>query len=441
MNVRKSVVWLLLLVLAGNGTGCDLVDIEDRPDPNGPSLEGVLRNPTRAQIENLAVGVEASARLELQTYFVDVGMIGREVYRFSSADPRFTGDLLGKGTSVLDNNTFYITRPWGARYRTIRNANILIEAADLSTALSAEEKRAVKGFAGTFIAHQLLMNLNLTFRNGIRVDVAGEEPGPVAGYDEALAQIAAMLDAANGDLGAGGSVFPFPLSGGFAGFNTPPTFRQFNRALAARVAAYRQDWAGVLNLLQGSFLDVNAPLTRGVYHSFSTAPGDLANPLAFNPNAPAGDAYVAHPSYANDIRPGDTRIAKVLLRDEPASLDGLTSNYGIVTYPAADSPIPIIRNAELILLRAEARIQTGDLAGAVADLNVIRQAAGLGPYDGAMTRDALLDEMLYQRRYELFNEGHRWVDMRRYGRLNQLPIDRAGDDVWEQFPIPRTENV
>ena len=34
---------------------------------------------------------------------------------------------------------------------------------------------------------------------------------------------------------------------------------------------------------------------------------------------------------------------------------------------------------------------------------------------------------------------HRWVDMRRYGRLGQLPIDRAGDDVWEQMPRPVTE--
>jgi hypothetical protein len=49
--------------------------------------------------------------------------------------------------------------------------------------------------------------------------------------------------------------------------------------------------------------------------------------------------------------------------------------------------------------------------------------------------------MLNQRRYALFAEGHRWIDMRRYGRLNQLPIDRPGDDVWESFPLPANENV
>ena len=47
--------------------------------------------------------------------------------------------------------------------------------------------------------------------------------------------------------------------------------------------------------------------------------------------------------------------------------------------------------------------------------------------------------MLNQRRYSLFFEGHRWVDMRRYDKLSSLPIDRAGDDVWSAMPIPSTE--
>jgi hypothetical protein len=77
----------------------------------------------------------------------------------------------------------------------------------------------------------------------------------------------------------------------------------------------------------------------------------------------------------------------------------------------------------------------------VQDLNVIRSSAGLDPYAGSVTQDALNDEMLRQRRYELFFEGHRWVDMRRFDRLSELPLDRQGDNVWESFPIPETENI
>ena len=36
---------------------------------------------------------------------------------------------------------------------------------------------------------------------------------------------------------------------------------------------------------------------------------------------------------------------------------------------------------------------------------------------------AILDQILYEKRYSLMFEGFRWVDMRRYGRLSQLPLD------------------
>ena len=104
--------------------------------------------------------------------------------------------------------------------------------------------------------------------------------------------------------------------------------------------------------------------------------------------------------------------------------------------------IPIIRNEELLLIYAEAKIQLGGPANftdAVTAINKIRVAAGLLPYSGALTQTALIDEMLKQRRYSLYGEGHRWIDMRRYNRLNTLPIDRAGDDVWVEFPRPVSE--
>jgi hypothetical protein len=108
-------------------------------------------------------------------------------------------------------------------------------------------------------------------------------------------------------------------------------------------------------------------------------------------------------------------------------------------YTSSTSPIPIIRNEELILIYAEAKIQTNQLSDAVEALNIIRNGHNLPDYSGALTQASLINEMLYERRYSLYFEGHRWIDMRRYNRLNQLPIDRPGDDVWEEFPLPVTE--
>ena len=71
----------------------------------------------------------------------------------------------------------------------------------------------------------------------------------------------------------------------------------------------------------------------------------------------------------------------------------------------------------------------------------VRNAAGLDNYTGGTSPAELVAEILYNRRYSLFAEGgHRWIDARRFGILNTLPIDRAGDGTFEQFPIPLTEN-
>ncbi|HYE96939.1 MAG TPA: RagB/SusD family nutrient uptake outer membrane protein [Rubricoccaceae bacterium] len=437
-TLRVALAALVALTLAG----CDLLGLDDRPDPNGPSLEGILDDPSEANLSALAVGIEAASRVDLHHYLIDVGMVGREYWHISAADPRFTADLLGRGNAVLDNNTFYITRPWGARYANVRNGNTMLLALDLNTTLSDAEKAAGRGWARTWIAYQYLLNLNLTWENGIRfIEPGQDEGGPVVGYAEALTRIAEILDLGAADLDAAGDAFFFPVSSGFDGFDTPPTFRMVNRGLAARVALYREDYDAALDFLAESFIDP-APTTLGLgaYHVFGPGSGDLLNPFFLPPDA-TGEANLVHPSFVTDAEPGDTRLSKAFDRGEETTFDGLTSRYGVNVYTSSTSPIPIIRNAELILIRAEARAQTGDLPGAIVDLNLIRTAAGLPAYSGPVTLAGVLDEVLRQRRYELYAEGHRWVDVRRFGLLGTLPIDRPGDDVWDRFPIPLNENV
>jgi hypothetical protein len=73
-------------------------------------------NASKSQLNAVMVGTLSAMRDRIDTYLDDVGVIGREYYRFSGADPRFTSDLLGAGEAVLDNNTFYINNPWQSRY-------------------------------------------------------------------------------------------------------------------------------------------------------------------------------------------------------------------------------------------------------------------------------------------------------------------------------------
>jgi hypothetical protein len=99
----------------------------------------------------------------------------------------------------------------------------------------------------------------------------------------------------------------------------------------------------------------------------------------------------------------------------------------------------MMRNEELILLFAEANMISNP-ADAKSAIDAVRTAAGLGAYEGALTPAALEDEILFQRRYSLFGEGHRWIDMRRFSRISELPNDRAGDNVPDAVPVPANEN-
>jgi len=416
--------------------------IEPIPDPNNPGAGAISANPTPGEIQNLVTGIESGMRDNINFYLDDVGVIGREIYRFSSSDPRFTSDLLGKGSSVLDNNTFYITNPFAARYRVIKNINILLDGLTNTTSadIDAVARTIGKAYANTVKAHELLMVFNLEYSNGIRVDVANpDNQGPFLSKDESLNAINDLLNSAYTDLAANASAtFPFSTT---LFSNTAGEFAQFNRALAARVAVYREDWAGALTALSNSFFDIDGDLTRGVYYLFSSAGGDQLNPIFFPQNS-SGETRVVQPLFITDAAPGDTRLSKAPKRTDPTTLDGLTSDYDFFVYKTSIDPIPIIRNEELLLIYAEAKAQSGGAANlddAVAAINNVRRAANLPNYSGAMTQPAIIDEMLNQRRYSLFGEGHRWIDMRRYNRLTTLPIDRPGDDVWQEFPRPATE--
>ncbi|SNZ02116.1 RagB/SusD family nutrient uptake outer membrane protein, partial [Flagellimonas pacifica] len=101
----------------------------------------------------------------------------------------------------------------------------------------------------------------------------------------------------------------------------------------------------------------------------------------------------------------------------------------------------LFRLAEQFLIRAEAKVHMGDIAGARADLDAIRNRAGL-PNTMANTESDILEAILLERRVELFTEqGHRWFDLKRTG--NAGSVLGAMKPNWQEtdilLPIPETE--
>lgn len=89
-----------------------------------------------------------------------------------------------------------------------------------------------------------------------------------------------------------------------------------------------------------------------------------------------------------------------------------------------DADIPIIRTPEMILLEAEAKYHNGDALGAHDLLYSIQLDRDPAAVRSTNTGAALLDEILLERRKELYAEcGVEWFDAKRY----QTPITRTGN--------------
>jgi hypothetical protein len=410
--------------------------------PNGPSVDGVLKNASKGQLNELVVAIESTSRNGLGNEVTANGTLARELYLFN-AEPRNTGDLLGKDGLLLDNNSFYSVGSWNGNYRCIKNINLLIEAVANTDAVNENERNGYLGYAKTIMAEELIQILKSYGK--ARLDVADPENlGPLVEFDEGIAKVRSVLEEAQQHLSNSGDSFVFELSTGFSNFNTPATFSEFNRGLAGVAAVYAGDGTSALSALANSYLDLSGNLELGPKHIYGLGGGDQGNTVfkvpSTNDKPNNGDQIIVHNSWIADAEVGDTRVAqKSALRPNPTTQDNLNGTHESRLYQSDTSPIDFLRNEELILVYAEANILADNLQDAEDALNVIRNSAGLPDYSGSQTVDALTTEMLKQRRYSLWAENHRMFDLRRYGLTNTLSIDRAGDQIFNVMPIPLPE--
>ena len=131
------------------------------PDLNNPSLEGIITNPTRAQVGTMARGILDGNRTSQAGFIRDLEIIGRDAYNLDGSDPRWVTELLIN----LDPGGFG-ARHWGDRYRNVKSADVLIAALATSSWLDATEKSATVGFAQTFnvLYQQRTSDVNTMFK-------------------------------------------------------------------------------------------------------------------------------------------------------------------------------------------------------------------------------------------------------------------------------------
>lgn len=449
-------------------TACKTSDL-NITNPNVVTVEGAKADPNA--IPFLAVGMLVDLRALTTSQPQPLGIHGREAYNYTPTEGRNTSGyiipVIVGGTPKLDPAGFSGGLNWGTQYNTMRDSYNFKLAID-GGSLTAAQKSAARGFAETIEGLALLQVIAAHDTLGAITEIR-ENPtdlAPFAARDSVYKAVIGILDAAHTKLQAGGTAFPFTLHAGFAGFNTPATYGQFNRAIRARAGAYYATsgggaaaWQGTLTALAASFLNggatTRAQLDAGVYGGVhSAAAGDVTNGLS----AATSTTSYAHMSIQTDaqLKADGTRDNRYIAKTRAlparsglvnaAGAISAVSTLGFSIWPLSTSSMATIRNEELIMLRAEARLATGDKTGAIADINQVRiNSGGLAPstLTAASSDDAILTGILYEKRYSTLMEGLRWIDHRRYGKLALLPLDiPSGPNqnfVAKVIPIPQGE--
>lgn len=451
----RTTRFAVMLALAGAMAlgGCDTDFLV--PDLNNPGLEGLLNNPTPAAVIDATQGLMIGARTGVTGqggYVARAGILGREVLVFDNSDPRYIDELLAGDLNAGGFGGF----GWGDRYANLRNAAIVLGATD-AVSMEEADKEAIRGFTKTIMATDLYWVAQLRNQFGGVVDIPAfeEELAPFVPLGDVFQRAEDLLQEAVDHLAAAGD-FPFALSSGFEGFDDPASFSQVAWALKARIDVMQATMLGAtdvgeyneaLTALGNTWVSQAAPLDQGVYHTFSTNSGDAVNGLFQGPSP----QIVAHPSLKDVVqtKPGGAPDDRFAAKTEPlaeAIVDprGVSSDLRFTVYPTQGSPVPIITNEELLLLRAEARWFTGNRAGAISDLNHVRRTAGglpaYGLFNQPITDAEFIDALMYERLMSLlFEQAVRFIDARRFDRIDELPLDRPSDVIPVSFPIPRAE--
>ena len=470
-------------------------------DYNNPGQEAYEVVSTRAQLEAQAVGLADVDRRSHDFQILINETIGRNFYRMDGAEPRYISQTL-RG-SLPSNSNFIGSAVFTGPFRTIRSAEFLIKgvraAADslpetlggAKTAFTAQDKAATIGYAYVWTALSYIRLIEQRDTIGIPIYAGPDSVAPIRFKDDVLRHISVILDSAHTQLAtAGNTEFKFNLPVGFNGFRDAASFNKFAYALQARNEVYRAfdlfartaagaardttDFSGIDQAalvraqaaLDASFFDINGDLVTGgtgVYHTYA-AGGDYLNPnfdptiYRINPRV-VKEAEGATVTVINGdsiwSSPDQRLVRKVELNGSNNCLarSSVRSCFLDKVNATNITPLPIIRNDELILLQAEIFWGQGNYLGALDVVNRVRTAAGLpvrtalsfgdATFTTSVSRRALLREILKQKRYQLLLEsGSRWIDMRMFGLLAEMGEERGTPSTGVPvLPIPLSERL
>jgi hypothetical protein len=371
------------------------------------------------------------------------GLSADEIYN-STSDPDIDGFT---NNSLLPNNEYINSSLWSFIYKTIYQANAILVGLANSQGLSTQVKNQLKGEVLIIRAwhYFFLVNLYGEVPLVLTTNYEANQALPRTATSQIVLQITNDLVEAKSILTPS-----YPTSGRFRPNKWTAT------ALLSRVYLYRKEWAKAeaeaseiinsgLYTLPSNLLNVFLPTSTETIWQLIRDNNNTAEASTFiPPSATAKPRYVLTNSLLNAFEPGDQRKVNWVNKNTVTIGSTVTDFYYPYKYKSRLSSGPaeyyiVFRISEQFLIRSEVRAYLNDLPGSIADLNKIRNRAGL-PNTLANDQSSLLAAIEAERRVELFTEwGHRWFDIKRTGRADLVLANEKGAN-WQPtdtlYPIP-----
>jgi hypothetical protein len=464
-NKIKSIIRLLqfctLMFIILLQMGCKKL-VEVNAPPTSTTSENVYSNDATAAAVITGIYTNMSSNSYRfvtgpASISVEAGLSSDELELYG-ANSNFNSDFVGFYTNNLTNSN---SEPWTSFYSCLLPINTAIERLDNSNSLTPAVKKQLLGEAKFLRAFCFFYLINLygdvplTLTNDYRINSSIARSSRTKVYEqiiEDLLQAKAMLTESyvsnNVQSNTSDKIRPNKWAA---------------TALLARVYLFLGDWVKAekessLVVENNALYDLTS--LDNVFLKNSKEAIWQLQPV--NSDKITEDARL----FILDSEPGDFKpvyLSSFLrnafdsgdLRRKEWTMDTVFTSVSF-TYPykyrssitqsSFTEYLMVLRLAEQYLIRSEARAQENNLSGAIADLDKIRQRAQLpliSMTNPGINKDNLLNAIMHERQVELFTEwGHRWLDLKRTGKLNSVMINvtplKGG--VWNAnsalYPIP-----
>lgn len=429
----KKKLFYMIVVAGMLVTGCTKLSFDNQ---NAPTDLEVLN--TREGLISLSIGMKQFyATLGLQSLLISPGVTAREVKGITT----FTNILeLEAGGTALPTFNGNVLGVWSNMLRTMGMAEDIIERTPVVITTDNGLQTGLVAFGKLFKAMSIGGLATAFEQFPIQTNESGN--APFVSRTEGLEEAVKLLDEAVTALGA-----------------TPPTAEFNTRVLGADIVlldvinAYRARYNMMLGNYAAALSAANAvnltTKSQFVYSIQSPNPvyQQVAVAINYRPRADFG----LPPGFVNAA---DGRLSFYLSTPD-AVVGGETLKTLKGFFDAIDKPIPFYLPDEIRLLKAEAIVRSGGLvADAITEINAVRtQSSGdpfgvhanLPVYAGSVTANALLLEIYQQRSAELFLQGLRMEDSRRFARpdppSNVNPVPVTFERNRNFYPYPDQERL